>query len=144
MILIDAHNIWFYGEITHFSLLIPTPDFQRFYFNRTFCANFGLLFYGDVPMMRRRLPWLDSNWPLRIGKKHFHARIQRGERGLDPPLIFEIVGFEMVELCRTHPGQKLDPVRPLPTRENLMDPHLHLIPFLSLFFSFYPSFLFSF
>ena len=67
-------------------------------------------------MMRRRLPWFDSNWPLRIGKKHF----MRGSRGTGPgpPLIFEIVGFDMVELYRTHPGQKLDPVRPLPTREN--------------------------
>ena len=42
-----------------------------------------------------------------------HAQIQRRDQGsgigLDPS-IFEIVGFEMVKLCWTHPGLKLDPL----------------------------------
>ena len=44
-------------------------------------------------MMRRRLPWFDSNWPLRIGKKKHFMRDPEGGTGPGPPLDFRNCGF---------------------------------------------------
>ena len=51
-ILIHIHNIRFYGEISKFFILIPTPDFPHFYY--MLGGNLGSLLYGDVSVMRRQ------------------------------------------------------------------------------------------
>ena len=49
----DRHNIWFYGEIIIIIVLIPTPDFPRFYY-RNFCTEMLRCKTHDIVRIKAR------------------------------------------------------------------------------------------